>query len=213
MILVGMFDSPFVRRVAVSMRLLGLKFEHRNWSVGRDAAKIREFSPQGRVPALVLDDGEVLIESSAILDALDELAGEQALLPAGGAARRRALKLVALATGAVDKGIMLVYERIFRPADRRYAPWVERCTTQMHASFAELDKACAALPKGRYLMGERLMQPDITLTCVSTYLSEAAGLELKKFPAVPAHVARCEALPVFREFYAKFFSPDFEGAA
>ncbi len=74
-ILIGMFDSPFVRRVAVSMHLLGIPFEHRNWSVGKDFERIREFNPLGRVPTLVLDDGEALIESAAILDYLDDFVG------------------------------------------------------------------------------------------------------------------------------------------
>ena len=74
MILIGMFDSPFVRRVAVSMNLLGMAFEHRNWSVGKDFELIRQFNPLGRVPTLVQPDGEALIESTAILDCLDEFA-------------------------------------------------------------------------------------------------------------------------------------------
>ena len=77
MILIGMFDSPFVRRVAVTMHWLGIQFEHRNWSVGKDFERIRQFNPLGRVPTLVLPDGEALIESSAILDFLDELAGSR----------------------------------------------------------------------------------------------------------------------------------------
>ena len=77
MILIGMFDSPFVRRVAVSMHLLGIAFEHRNWSVGKDFELIRQFNPLGRVPILVQPDGETLIESAAILDLLDEYAGPE----------------------------------------------------------------------------------------------------------------------------------------
>lgn len=89
MILIGMFDSPFVRRVAVSMKLLGMEFEHRDWSVGRDQTQIRKYNPLGRTPTLMLADGETLIDSSAILDYLDERAGaERALLPRSGAARR-----------------------------------------------------------------------------------------------------------------------------
>lgn len=208
MILIGMFDSPFVRRVAVSMKLLGIAFEHRNWSVGKDAELIRPYSPQARVPALVLDDGEALIESAAILDYLDERAGpERALLPGYGVARRRALQLSALATAAVDKGIQLVYERVFRPVDKRHGPWIERCTQQMHAAFAELEKACAQVREGEWLVGGRITQADITLACVSTYLSEAAGLELARYPALLRHVQRCEALPEFRAVYAPFFAP------
>ena len=105
MLLIGMFDSPFVRRVAVSLKLLGFEFEHANWSVGKDHAQICRYSPLGRVPVLVLEDGEVLTESSAILDHLDSLVGpERALVPSRGIARRQVLQLTSLAIGAGEKG-------------------------------------------------------------------------------------------------------------
>src|SRR4249920_3471364 len=86
MLLIGMFDSPYVRRVAISMKRLELPFEHANWSVGVDFDRIRQYSPLGRVPVLVLDDGVVLVESGAILDALDDMVGAQrALMPVSGA--------------------------------------------------------------------------------------------------------------------------------
>ena len=59
MLLIGMFDSPFVRRVAISMKLLELPFEHANWSVGKDFDRIREYNPLGRVPTLVIGRGEM----------------------------------------------------------------------------------------------------------------------------------------------------------
>ena len=115
MLLIGMFDSPFVRRVAVTMKLLDMPFEHANWSVGRDFERIREYNPLGRVPTLVTNEGDRLMESAAILDYLDERAGPQrALLPPSGPERRQALNLIAMATGAGEKGVMQIYERAFR---------------------------------------------------------------------------------------------------
>ena len=90
MILIGMYDSPFTRRVAIALALLGHRFEHHAWSVGADFDRIREYSPLGRVPVLVLDDGTVLTESAAILDWLEREPGGETLLPAGGAQRREA---------------------------------------------------------------------------------------------------------------------------
>ena len=88
MILIGMFDSPFVRRVAVSMNLLDIPFEHRNWSVGKDFELIRRFNPLGRVPTLVTDDDDALVDSAAILDYLDDYVGpDRALLPRTGRQR------------------------------------------------------------------------------------------------------------------------------
>lgn len=209
MILIGMFDSPFVRRVAISLTQLGVPFEHRNWSVGRDAARIREFNPLARVPTLVLDSGESLIESAMILDWLDQQAGaSRALLPPSGEARRRALSLIALATGAADKGIQTVYERIFRPPEKNYAPWTQRCLSQMHAALAELEARCAATRANDWLLGDTLSQADITLACYLTYLREAVPFDLAVYPALLANVERCEALPVFKQFYVPFDPPD-----
>ncbi|WP_204273919.1 glutathione S-transferase family protein, partial [Stenotrophomonas maltophilia] len=73
------------------------------------------YNPLRRVPTLVLDDGETLIESAAILDYLDERAGaEKAMLAANGELRRKALKVIALATGLADKAVSLLYERVLR---------------------------------------------------------------------------------------------------
>ncbi|KAF1710200.1 glutathione S-transferase family protein [Pseudoxanthomonas sacheonensis] len=207
MILIGMFDSPYVRRVAIAMTLLGLEFEHRNWSVGKDFDRIRDYSPIGRVPALVLDSGEVLAESALILDYLDSLAGPQrALLPTEGGARRQSLRLIGLATGAVDKGITMVMERVFRPEEKRHAPWTDRCRAQAEGALAELEKHCAQR-NGQWLVGDAMTLADITLGCNGTYLREAVPLDLSPYPHVEAHVDRCEALPVFERFHVPFDAP------
>jgi glutathione S-transferase len=209
MILIGMFDSPFVRRVAVSMNLLGVPFEHRNWSIGKDFELIRQFNPLGRVPTLVQADGEALFESSAILDFLDERAGPQrALLPPAGDARREALRAIAIAIGAADKGVTQVYESAFRPPEKRYRPWLERCHAQMHAALSELDRLCQARA-GEWLVGNRLMQADITATCVYTFLSDALAInrDTLVYPGLAAIAGRCEAMPEFRAVKAEWFPP------
>jgi glutathione S-transferase len=206
--LIGMLDSPFVRRVAVTLKLLGHDFVHRNWSVGKDFDQIRAFNPLGRVPTLVLDDGTVLCESSAILDWIDEQAGARALLPRSGPARQRALQLMALATGAAEKGVLQLYEGAFRPAEKRHQPWVDRCRAQMDGALGELDKAAAAR-NGGWLVGDALSQADITVACVYTFASEALQFtESARFPALKALAARCEAMPVFRAHHQPFFVPN-----
>jgi glutathione S-transferase len=198
--LIGMFDSPFVRRVAASLAQLQLPYEHLNWSVGADFARIRVFNPLGRVPTLVLDDGTALAESAAILDFIDEQVGpERALLPRSGTARRAALQAMALATGAAEKGVLQVYEQVFRPAEKRHEPWLERCRTQMHGALAELERIVAARPPDAWLVATRFGQADITATCVFTFLGEAIGPAVADgpYPALRAHAQRCEALPPF----------------
>lgn len=208
MILIGMFDSPFVRRVAVTMELLGLQFEHRNWSVGRDADKIRQYNPLGRVPTLVLDDGEVLIESAYILEYLDELAGSaRAFLPAAGVERRRGLKLMATAAGGADKAVAHVYERMFRPQAKWHQPWLDRCQTQTAAALRELEKALAGTAAPGWLLGPNLSQADITVACCYSFVSEALGADAARYPKLAAHAARCEQLPAFKKYRAPFFAP------
>jgi glutathione S-transferase len=213
LILIGMFDSPFVRRVAVSMNLLGIKFEHRNWSVGKDFELIRQFNPLGRVPALVQPDGEALIESAAILDLLDERAGpERALLPRAGKERRDALRILAVATGAAEKGVTQIFETAFRPPEKRHQPWVERCRTQMHAALAELNWMSLAR-KGEWLIGNRLTQADVTVTCVYTFLVGALAIDgtSAAYPGLAAIAARCEALPEFSSVKAEWSAPGDKG--
>lgn len=210
MLLIGMFDSPFVRRVAIAMKLSGLPFEHANWSVGKDFARIREYNPLGRVPTLVLANGESLIESSAILDYLDELVGqERALLPASGADRRQALNLMAMATGAAEKGLQQNFERIFRPEEKRHQPWVERCRLQMGASLSALDRYIGERGVSRWLVGSKMTQADITAACVFTYLNDTLRIaaDPAMYQSLATLVARCEAMPVFQETRVPFTAP------
>src|SRR5260221_5336923 len=208
MILIGMFDSPFVRRVAVTMNLLAIPFEHRNWSVGKDFDRIREFNPLGRVPTLVLDDGEALIESAAILDYFDDFVGPaRALLPPAGRDRREALRAMSIAVGAAEKGVLQVYESVFRPEEKRHEPWVDRCRVQMHGALSELERTAAGRGD-RWLVGERMTQADVTTSCVFTFLCDALGAgSAGAYPGLRGLSARCESLPEFRAAKLAFAAP------
>lgn len=205
MILIGHYDSPFVRRVAIAMRLYGVSYEHRAWSVFSQAAEIAAYNPLKRVPTLVLEDGEVLIESAAILDWLDEVAGpEQALIAAHGPERRAALKACALASGLADKAVSLVYERAVH--GRETPLWVERCRSQINGVLAALE-ADRAARTGSWWFGERLNHADIIVGCVLRFLGEAHpdAFRPADWPALSAHAAACEALPEFAAVVLPFF--------
>jgi glutathione S-transferase len=211
MLLIGMFDSPFVRRVAITLKLLDMPFDHGNWSVGRDFDRIREFNPLGRVPTLVTGDGENLMESGAILDYLDQLAGpERALLPATGPERREALKLMAMATGAAEKGVAQVYERVFRPEAKRHEPWVDRCRLQMSAALGELDRYVGERGVARWLVGDRMTQADITSVCAFTFLNDTlrVAADPVMYRSLATLAARCESLPAFQDTRVPFFVPN-----
>jgi glutathione S-transferase len=208
MILIGLYDSSYTRRVAIAMSLYGMSFEHRGWSVGRDFDRIRQYNPLGRAPTLVLDDGEVLTESAIMLDYLDDQVGrERALMPATGIERRDAQRLIALATGAIDKAILIVMERIFRPAEMRSELWLSRCRAQVQGALRELERHCASRAGHEALVGERMTHADIAVTCFVTHLRESVPWDLASYPNLRAHVDRHEALPLFRQFYIPFQAP------
>jgi glutathione S-transferase len=207
--LVGMYDSPYVRRVAVSMEQLGVAFDHLNWSVGKDQAQLRTINPLGRVPVLLLPSGETLIESSMILDYLDEQAGpDRRLLPAAGAPRRLVQDWLALITGTLDKGIQIAYDRIFKPAEKQHEPWLQRCREQTAGGLRELDRRCAERGQAAWLCGDAISQADIALACFVTYLHDSVQVDLDPMPHLRARVARLEALPLFAKYYLPFTPPN-----
>jgi len=197
MILVGQYDSPFVRRVAVSLHVLQLPFTRNPISVFGDAEAMRAINPLGRIPSLVLDDGEVLIDSAAILDHLDEVVGPaRALLPPSGAPRRAALRISALACGAVDKVVAIVYDRALRPPEKQHAPWQQRCAVQLATALAALETAAPAGWWG----GQQPGQADITVGCALGYLRLrlAEAFAPGRYPALERLAAACEDVPAFR---------------
>lgn len=195
MILIGQYDSPFVRRVGIALTWYGLAFEHRPWSTFGDAEAIAAYNPLRRVPTLVLDDGVVLTDSLTILEVLDEFVGpEAAVLARRGAERRDMLRIAAFAAGAADKGVSLVYERAFREG---LPMWVERCRTQVSDTLDLLDRERAG--RGEWLFGDYPSHADVMLATMFRFVSEAlaGSFDMARWPALQLHSAVCEALPQF----------------
>jgi glutathione S-transferase len=207
MILIGQYDSPFVRRVGIALTLYGLPFEHRPWSTFGDADKIRPYNPLTRVPTLVLDNGDVLQDSHIILDYLDSLApAGNALFPAAEPARYRALAVAALATGLGEKAVSLFYEKVLHKDVSEV--WIKRCLTQITETLARLeaDRAARATP---YWFGDTMGHADIAVACVLRFVRDAhdATVPLEPYRALNAHCARLEALPVFQTIMQRFTPP------
>ena len=194
MILVGQYDSPYVRRVGVSLGVLGVAFKHDTRSVFGDFDSMRNTNPLGRIPSLILADGTTLIDSAAILDWLDQEVGpERALLPSAGAARQQALQRIALATGTIDKAGAAAYERLMRPAAYRWPEWIARCRTQAEGGIA-------ALAAQSWPADAPLCQVRITTACMVSYvrLADPDLLPPGRYPALDALSQRCEALAPFK---------------
>ena len=132
--LIGMLDSPYVRRVAISLQLLDLPFEHQSLSVFRGFDEFSRINPVVKAPTLVCDDGTVLMDSTLILQYAEALAHPRSLLPTEPAALAQALRATGLALAACEKAVQIVYERGLRPAEKQHEPWVTRVTGQLLAA-------------------------------------------------------------------------------
>ena len=196
--LIGLYDSPYVRRVAVSMRLYGIEFEHVALSVFRHQDEMRKTNPMLKVPMLVLDNGEKLADSSFILDYLDgEVPAEKRLTPVAGAERRRVQQQCATALLAAEKAVQMVYETTLRPAEFSYAPWVERCKVQMHTGLGLLE----GIPPSAALSGAPLTQADVTTAVVLGFIRYVLPAEVPegRYANLDKLSAYCESLPAFIE--------------
>lgn len=158
--LIGVNRSPYTRRVAIALRHYGVAFEQSDLSGFGNRAEVRAANPLGRIPALVLDSGEALIDSGAICDHLDEVhGGERPLTPRAGADRRAVLRATALMMGACDKGLAAAYERNHHPAEKVHQPWIDDCTAQMRQALRAVDTTID--PAAPCLLLGRLTQADI----------------------------------------------------
>jgi glutathione S-transferase len=195
--LLGMLDSPYVRRVAVSLQLLGLRFEHEPLSVFRNFDEFARINPVVKAPTLVCDDGVVLMDSTLMLEYAQALARPRSLVPDGLHELRHDLRIVGLALAACEKSVQLLYERMLRPPERRHEPWVARVSAQMLAAYQELE-----LELGRRPLAHGAA--DITQGGVSaaiawdfTQRALAGALPADGFACLRAHSQRTEALPEF----------------
>lgn len=199
MILIGRNLSPFARRCAISMRLLDIPCERKPLSPFDNPEDVRAINKLVRVPALILDDGETLIDSGAILDYVDERVGPtKALTPREGPKRRQVLKIVALALGAVEKAIAAVYEEKRRPAELIHKPWLERLQGQARGGLEALEEA---LGTKTWFVGDRMTQADVTAAVVWDFccVMQPALADAKRYPKLAALAERLKVLPAFVE--------------
>ena len=207
MILIGQYDSPFVRRVGIAMTLYGMPFEHKPWSTFGDAEKIRPYNPLTRVPTLVLDDGDVLMDSTPILDYLDGLVpADKRMLPVAEPARHRALKVTTMGVHTAEKAVSLFYEKVLHKEASEV--WTNRCRTQISGALAALEPDRAASDTG-YWFGDAIGHADVAVTAALRFIADAHPgiVSMANFPALAAHSKRCEALPVFQAISQQFIPP------
>lgn len=196
--LIGMLDSPYVRRVAISLQLLGLRFEHRSISVFRDFAQFQRINPLVKAPSLICADGEVLMDSTLILEYAEALAGlGKSLMPEVMAQRQHALRVIGLALAACEKSVQIVYERQLRPADKQHQPWLERVSGQLLAAYGALEAELHKRPLA--VSSEAINQAGVS-TAVAWQFTQQMLPELvpaADYPALREFSRQAERLPAF----------------
>ncbi|RQO47224.1 glutathione S-transferase family protein [Pseudomonas sp. KBW05] len=193
--LIGMLDSPYVRRVAISLDLYGVQFEHQSLSVFSTFDEFSRINPVVKAPTLVLDDGTVLMDSSLILDYLEALApADKKLLPQAPAARARDLQVLGLALAACEKSVQIVYEHNLRPAEKLHAPWLDRISGQLLAAYGLLDKLVAG--------DDTLNQASITAAVAWSFsqYTVASVVKAEEFPNLQRLAERLEQHPAFKKY-------------
>lgn len=195
--LIGMLDSPYVRRVAISARYLGIDLEHESVSVFRHFEHFQQINPVVKAPTLVLDDGEVLMDSTLIIDYLEALAGPgKSLMPGDLKQRLRSLHLIGLGLAACEKSVQLYYERNLRPADIQYQPWVERVEGQLAAAYSSLERELEKQPLAN---GALIGQDGITLAVAWSFTNLVVPdqVDAEQFPRIAEFTAQAEKLEAF----------------
>ena len=201
--LIGIFLSPYVRRVAVSLNILELPFEADQVFVFGEPDVVRRYNPLVRIPAMALDDGTNLVESGAILDEIDQMVSlERRLTPSHGLLRRRVLQTAAIALGSAEKAQWAFYEDRVRPAEKVHIPWIEHNDRQVLGGFEHLNAVAAKIDDGDWIAGTpEISQADVTTAVAFTFANLARShLKLaERFSELSRYVARCETLPAFRK--------------
>jgi len=199
--LIGMLDSPYVRRVAISLKMLGVNFSHESLSVFRNFDAFANINAIVKAPTFVTDDGIVLMDSGLIIEYAERIAGPgRSLVPADTHAHARSQRIIGVALAACEKAVQIVYENNLRPAEKRHQPWLDRVHGQMNAAFRLLDVEVRDAKPWRF--GNRPLQADITAAVAHRFTREALpdAIAIGAYPALAALSARAEGTPEFLAF-------------
>lgn len=195
--LIGMLDSPYVRRSAISMLLLGQAFEHQSLSVFRNFPEFQTINPVVKAPTLLCDDGEVLMDSTLIISYVESCVGKS-LMPAALPATQATLQAIGLALAVCEKSVQIIYERGLRPAEKQHAPWLDRVRGQLEAALAALETCLRKHPLDASHTG--INQAGITVAVAWHFLARELPEAAKatEYPLLADFSTRAEALPEFQ---------------
>jgi len=197
--LIGMLDSPYVRRVAVSLQLLGLQFEHQSLSVFRTFDQFRELNPVVKAPTLLDEEGAALMDSTLILQYAESIARPSSRrTPTMPTELWRSQRLLGLALAACDKAVQLVYERELRPAEKLHQPWANRVIVQLRSALDVLEAEQVQQPLE--VSSDTIPPPGVMMAITWHFIQQMLPdvVAPDEYPALAAYSRQAEALPEFR---------------
>jgi glutathione S-transferase len=196
--LIGMLDSPFVRRVAVTAQFLGLPYEHNPLSIFKGYDEFRKVNPLVKVPTLICDDGQMLVDSTLIIDYLQSLsATDKQLMPQSATEYVRALQIIGASLVAMEKVAQLIYERMQRPRELQHKPWITRLDQQLRGALDQMETSVS--DGSSWIFDDDIMQADITTAIAWRFIQHAVPRRVSTgdYPGLVAFSARAESLPEF----------------
>jgi len=199
--LIGMLDSPYVRRTAISLEVLGVHFEHEAVSVFSTFEKFQAINPVVKAPTWVCEDGEILMDSSLILQFV-ESKHTRSLWATDPKERQHDYRAVSLALAACDKSVQIVYERNLRPKEAQHEPWIERVTGQVLAAYAGLEQEVQKR-KDAFATGHSQASITAAVAWQFTQSMLAKIVPASKHPGLAELSQRLEQTPEFRKYPPK----------
>lgn len=196
-----MLDSPYVRRVAISLKMLELPFSHEPLSVFSTFDAFAEINSVVKAPSLVTDQAVVLMDSSLILEHAERLATPAlSLSPVDVQTHARAQRIISLALAACEKTVQIVYEYNLRPSEKQHQPWLDRVHSQLAAAYRMLELEVKDVDA--WIFGDRPLQADITSAVAFRFTREmlSDAVAAVTHPALAALSARAEATEAFSAF-------------
>jgi glutathione S-transferase len=195
--LIGMLDSPYVRRVAISLQLLGLRFEHQSLSVFRTFSQFQQINPVVKAPSFICDGSEVLMDSTLILEYAEALARPRSLMPSGVPELQHALRIIGLALAACEKSVQIIYEQSLRPPEKLHEPWVTRVTGQLLAAYGALEEELAHRPLA--VTSATITQAGVSAAIAWQFTQQMLPeiVPSANYPSLVSFSAKAEALPEF----------------
>jgi glutathione S-transferase len=153
--------SPFARKIRVM--LLEKQAPHEVEMVDLWAANdYRETNPVGKVPALKLDDGRVLVNSPLIADYVDGRFPRPRFIPEDPDRRLEVRRWEALADATMDAAVASLYEARFHDEARRSQAFLDRQRGKIDGGFAALEQALGGRP---WCVGDAMSLADIAIAC------------------------------------------------